>query len=84
MPLHPMDSIRYSNPWFQILISPLITFRLLTVGDNWYLNLLIRTKVGMAQYNPMEKKATNDVYVYIFEAQDENGIVLVRKGFVFN
>ncbi len=28
------------------------------------------------------KKATNDVYVYIFEAQDENGIVLVRKGFV--
>ena len=28
------------------------------------------------------KKATNDVYVYIFEAQDENGIVLLRKGFV--
>ena len=28
------------------------------------------------------EKATNDVYVYIFEAEDEDGIVMVRKGFV--
>jgi hypothetical protein len=28
------------------------------------------------------KKATNDVYVYIFEAEDEDGIIMIRKGFV--
>ena len=35
---------------------------------------------GLIQANG--KKATNDVYVYIFEAEDENGIVMIRKGFV--
>ena len=28
------------------------------------------------------KRATNDVYVYIFEAQDETGIPILKRGFV--
>mgnify|MGYP001345559150 CR=1 FL=1 len=28
------------------------------------------------------KKATNDVYVYVFEAQDETGIPILKRGFV--
>ena len=35
---------------------------------------------GLIQSNG--KKATNDVYVYIFEAQDDDGIVMIKKGFV--
>ena len=35
---------------------------------------------GLLQSNG--KKATNDVYVYIFEAEDEEGFIIIKKGFV--